>query len=142
MVIEEHSKRENITSGEQKYMKKIFFYTDVLPLLSKEKIAIDKLKDNLKLFMEASDKILLVWHPWSKTEEYLEINRSAVTEEYLNILKEYKKASWGELDESDTMEKAKKKLLSCDAYYGDVSELAFYAQDAKIPVMIRNIEIL
>lgn len=123
-------------------MKKIFFFTDVLPLLSKEKIAIEKLRSNLKLFYEMSDNILLVWHPWSKTEEYLEINKSAVIEEYLDIVDKYKSASWGELDESDTMEKAKEKLLSCDAYYGDVSELAFYAQSAKMPVMIRDINIL
>ena len=123
-------------------MKKIFFFTDVLPLLSKENMAIEKLRSNLKLFYEMSDNILLVWHPWSKTEEYLEINKSAVIEEYLDIVDKYKSASWGELDESDTIEKAKGKLLSCDAYYGDVSELAFYAQNAKMPVMIRNIDIL
>ena len=123
-------------------MKKIFFFTDVLPLLSKENMAIEKLRSNLKLFYEMSDNILLVWHPWSKIEEYLEINKSAVIDEYLDIVDKYKSASWGELDESDTMEKAKEKLLSCDAYYGDVSELAFYAQDAKMPVMIRDINIL
>lgn len=123
-------------------MKKIFFFTDALPLLSKEKIAIEKLRSNLKSFYEASDNILLIWHPWPKTEEYLEINKSAVTCEYLEIVEDYRKASWGELDESDSIEKAKEKLLSCDAYYGDVSELAFYAQNAKMPVMIRNIDIL
>lgn len=123
-------------------MKKIYFFTDVLPLLSKENMAIEKLRSNLKLFYEMSDNILLVWHPWSKTEEYLVMNKSAVIEEYLDIVDKYKSASWGELDESDTMAKAKEKLLSCDAYYGDVSELAFYAQNAKMPVMIRDINIL
>ena len=122
-------------------MKKIFYYTDVLPFLSKERAAIDKLKRNLEIFKEASGDVHLVWHPWSGTEEYLEINRSGAVSEYKSIVEGFLGEGWGELDTSDTYETAKNALFECDAYYGDPSDLAYEAQNSKIPVMFQNLEV-
>nr|WP_297705484.1 hypothetical protein [uncultured Butyrivibrio sp.] len=122
-------------------MKKVFYFTDALPFLAKEGQAIDKLQRNLKIFREASNNIRLVWHPWSKTEEYLKLNNCTVTDEYLSILNNYRQEGWGDLDETDTYDSAKEVLLSCDAYYGDTSDMVYDAQNAKIPVMLQNIEV-
>lgn len=122
-------------------MKKMFYFTDVLPFLGKEELALDKLKRNLELFYQEKDKIKLVWHPWSGTREYLEMNNSGALSEYNRIVDEYISAGWGELDESKTMDDAIKVLLGCDAYYGDTSDLVYEAQNAKIPVMLQNLEV-
>ena len=122
-------------------MRKIFYYTDVLPFLSREKEAIEKLKRNLQVFKASSGEVHLVWHPWTETEAYLKINKSGVVEEYRNIVDEYSSAGWGEFDTSDSYEAVKEVLLGCDGYYGDPSDLAYEAQHAKIPVMFQNLEI-
>ncbi len=122
-------------------MKKIFYYTDVLPFLSKDEKAIDKLQRNLEIFKEAKDKIWLVWHPWHKTGEYLKINKSAVMNRYEKIVDQFRQEGWGELDESATYQDTLQVLLKCDGYYGDVSDMAYEAQNARIPVMLQNLDV-
>ena len=63
-------------------MKKIFYYTDVLPFLSRGEDAIDKLIINLEMFHEAADSIRLIWHPWSGTEKYMENNDFLLLDKY------------------------------------------------------------
>lgn len=123
-------------------MKKVFYYTDVLPFLSKPKAAIAKLKANLDIFKESSENIELIWHPWSRTEEFMKLNKCTVTDEYKKIVEEYKSAGWGRLDESASIEEARDLALSCDAYYGDACNLAFEAKDKGIPVMLQNVDIV
>lgn len=122
-------------------MKRIFYYTDVLPFLSKEDAAIDKLKHNLELFGQNADRITLIWHPWSKTAEYLKLNGSPVLDEYIKIADDYKLGGWGVFDDSLSPEQSKRVLLSCNAYYGDISNLMYDAMEAGLPVMIQNLNI-
>ncbi len=122
-------------------MKKIFYYTDVLPLLSRGEDALNKINRNLKVFKDASQDIKLVWHPWSRTEHYLELNGSELLKQYQDVLETYKYEGWGDLDESDTFAEAKAVLLGCNGYYGDVSDLVYEAQNAGIPVMLQNIDV-
>ena len=122
-------------------MKKVFFYTDVLGFLSREDKAIDKLNRNLTIFKEATDEIYLVWHPWSGTKKYLVINKSAIVDEYIDIVETYRNDNWGVLDESDSFTSSKEVMLSCDAYYGDICDLVYEAQNANIPVMIQSIDV-
>ena len=123
------------------HMKKLFYYTDLLPFLSKPDKAIDKLKRNLSTFKEVSQDIEIIWHPYSRTEEFMEINRCPAMKEYKSLLDEFKAAGWGKVDETSTLAEAKEVLFGCDAYYGDVCDLVYEAKDKGIPVMIRNIEI-
>ena len=123
-------------------MKKVFYYTDVLPFLSKPKAAIAKLKANLDIFKESSENIELIWHPWSRTEEFMKLNKCAVTDEYKNIIEEFKAAGWGTLDETKTLEDARDVLLGCDAYYGDLGELAIEAKNKNMPLLLQNIDAL
>ncbi len=122
-------------------MKRMFYFTDVLPFLGKEREALDKLRRNLELFYREKDKLRLVWHPWSGTRKYLELNGSGALDEYDRIITEYVDGGWGELDKSATMADAREVMLGCDAYYGDVSDLVYDAQNAKMPVMLQNIEV-
>ena len=122
-------------------MKKIFYYTDVTPLLGRGDAAIEKMIRNLKTFKAASGEIKLVWHPWSGTEYYLELNDSDVIERYHRIVEEYRTEAWGDMDESSSFDKARETLLTCDGYYGDVSDLVYEAQKAGIPVMLQDIDV-
>ena len=122
-------------------MKKIFYYTDVLPFLGRGEAAMEKLKHNLEIFREAFDSIRLVWHPWSGTEKYMELNSFPMLEEYRGIVENFRCEGWGDLDESSSVDKAKKVLLDCHGYYGDVSELAYEAQNAGIPVMLQDVDV-
>ena len=122
-------------------MKKIFYYTDVLPFLSREDEALKKLKRNLEIFKGASRDIHVIWHPWSGTEQYLEINKSRIVSEYRKIVEEYCSEGWGDFDVTDTYQAAQEVLFSCDAYYGDPSDLAYEAQNAKLPVMFQSLDV-
>ncbi len=119
-------------------MKKLFYYTDVLPLLGKGELAIGKLQRNLEIFRNASDQIHLVWHPYLDTVKYLELNASPFLEPYQHILKTFQEEGWGELDESRDPTTV---LRECNAYYGDVCDLIYEAQNLHLPVMIQNIEL-
>ncbi|MBE5825979.1 MAG: hypothetical protein E7307_05010 [Butyrivibrio sp.] len=121
-------------------MKKIFYYTDALPILSRGKDAINKINRNLEVF-KAEKNIKLIWHPWSGMLKYLELNSSDVIDEYKEIADKYLKEGWGEMDRSKSLSEAREILLGCDGYYGDVCDLIYDAQNADIPVMIQNIDV-
>jgi hypothetical protein len=123
-------------------MKKIFYYTDALPFLAQEESAINKLIHSLEVFRSSSPEIRLVWHPWSGTEECLRINNSKALERYQEIVDEYRAAAWGDLDVSNTFAEAKELMLGCDGYYGDISNLAYEAENAGMPVMIQNLTVV
>ncbi len=122
-------------------MKKVFYYTDVLPLLDRNREALDKIERSLSIFHESKEKIQLVWHPWSKTVEYLKLNNSDILNSYIRVVQKYRDEGWGVIDESDTFQGAKSVLFDCDAYYGDVSNLAYEAQLSNMPVMLQNYEV-
>ncbi len=122
-------------------MKTIFYYTDVLPILGRGEEAINKIIRSLEAFQEASDRVKLIWHPWSGTERYLELNHSDVLDKYRGIVEEFRSEAWGKLDESRSLEETKEVLLKCNGYYGDISDLVYDAQSASIPVMLQNIDI-
>lgn len=118
-------------------MKRIFYYTDVLPILSKKEVALEKIKYNLSVFEKHKDDVQLIWHPYSKMQEYLEKNRSSVIDAYISMVEEFKSAGWGELDTSEDVIAV---LESCDAYYGDVSDLVYYVTESHKPAMQINYE--
>ena len=122
-------------------MKKIFYYTDVLPFLGRGEDALDKLIYNLEIFRDVADKIRLVWHPWSGTEKYMELNGASVLAKYRDVVEKYRSDGWGDLDESDTFEKTCMVMRGCDGYYGDVSDLVYEAQNAGIPVMLQDVDV-
>lgn len=119
-------------------MKKLLYYTDVLPFLSKGEIAIDKLLRNFELLSSQSDKIRVVWHPYIKSEEYMKLNDFKYMDKYMQILQDYKKEGWGDFDECDD---PKALADSCDAYYGDYSDAVYFMQESKKPVMIENFDV-
>jgi hypothetical protein len=127
--------------GEECEVKKIFYYTDFLPILFHGEKALEKLKRNLQIFRDAAEKVQLVWHPYSKNIEYLEKNNSPFTEEYSEIVNTFRSDSWGVLDETATYADAKEVLFTCDAYYGDCCNLAFDANVKGLPVMFQNVEV-
>ena len=114
-------------------MKRVFYYTDVLPLLSRQEAAISKIKKNMEFFYSHRDEVELVWHPYEQMMTYLEMNDSPVREEFLELLQEFQSAGWGVLDEN---ENPKDVLQRCDAYYGDASDLAWYACESGSPALL------
>ncbi|WP_026521614.1 hypothetical protein [Butyrivibrio sp. VCB2001] len=122
-------------------MKKIFYYTDVLPFLTREQEAIEKLKKNLDIFQENSENIRVIWHPMTGTVECLEFNKSVILEDYKKVVKEFVESGWGDYDTTESYTDVKELMMTCSGYYGDISNFSYDAQFAKIPVMIQNVGI-
>ena len=120
-------------------MKVIFYYTDVLPILSKGEAAIAKLKYNLDFFRERQEDVCLVWHPYSRMEELLQKNNCALLHAYQQVVADYKAAGWGIFDESEDVIG---RLQECDAYYGDVSDLPYYSCEAGHPALLIDYDCL
>lgn len=119
-------------------MKRLLYYTDVLPILSKKEIALNKIKRNLSIFASNADKIKVIWHPYIRTEEFMIINEFEFLNEYRQIVLDFKDKELGEFDESKDL-----KVLAdtCDAYYGDYSDAVYYMQENKKPVMIESFDV-
>ena len=119
-------------------MKRIFYYTDVLPLLTKGDKAMEKLKENMEFFKAHQDEVSLVWHPFLQIGEYLQKNDSDVYEDFLEIYRWFVSEGFGELDESEDVISV---VQSCDGYYGDASDLAWYACDSGSPALLIDYDV-
>ena len=120
-------------------MRKILYYTDLMPFLTDSKKAISKLKKNFEIFNENKDKIRLVWHPYTRTEEFLRLNNSECIDEYKSLIAEYSSADFVDFDESTDVEGL---AATCDAYYGDYSDIISYFTEKNKPVMLQNVDII
>lgn len=116
--------------------KKVILYVSGLPMYSEygDK-ALDKLEDNLRLFEENKDKIMLWWRPQTQMRTLLGLLSVELVERYDALLANYKERGWGICDESDDEERA---VEYCDAYYGEVCEMQRMAQQRRKPVMIEQ----
>ncbi len=119
-------------------MKKILFYTDLMPFLSDSEKALSKLQKNLEIFKSYNNEIRLVWHPYSRTEEFLKLNNCEFIDDYLKIIDYFKTNDLGEYNEQDDYAELAR---TCDAYYGDYSDMIPYFQENNKPVMIQNINL-
>ncbi len=116
--------------------KKVLLFEDGIPIYTEfGKKALDKLKENLELFKENSDKVVPWWRPQSQIRTALSLMDSEMLSEYNNIVDQYLNDGYGiydtETDDDIALEK-------CDAYYGEQNSTVNLLK-GKVPVMIEAI---
>lgn len=129
---------ESIVRREDGGRKKLVLSAnDISAFLTYGEKALDKLEEALAVFEKMRDQITLWWRPQSAMADHLRKVSPALTERYLAILNQYKKAGWGICDESDNIDRA---VELCDAYYGNMNAILQPFQNAGKPIMIAQIE--
>ena len=120
--------------------KKIIFYnTGITALLGNEEKMLEKMKYVFGVFKEQLDDVVLLWRPHPLIQSTIQSMKPQLWAEYEKIVNEYKEQGWGIYDDSAELDRA---ITLADAYYGDSSSVVQLCQEAKIPVMIQNAEIL
>ena len=119
-------------------MKKIFYYTDVCMLLSKEDKELEKISRCLDVFDESKDCVRIVWGLYPNTKKSLSDLNPKVAKRFEALLQDFQKKGLGDIVETDDL---KDEMMKCDAYYGDINELLYYAKQNKMPIMIANIDV-
>ncbi len=119
-------------------MKRLFYYTDICMLLSKEEKGFEKIRRCLDIFEENRDSLTIVWGLPASQRKDLALLNPNVAEGFDTLLDDFRKRGLGEIIETEDLLTV---LTGCDAYYGDASELTYYAKKDHIPVMIADVEL-
>lgn len=120
--------------------KKIVFYnTSITALLQHEEKMFQKMEDVFCIFKENKENVALLWRPHPLIKATIESMRPQLWKAYEQIVNEYKAEGWGIYDDTADLNRA---IALSDAYYGDPSSVVHLCQEAEIPVMIQDVEIL
>ncbi len=107
-------------------------------LLSKEEKELEKISRCLDIFEENKDSLHIVWGLYSNTKKNLSDLNPGVAKSFEKLLEDFCERGLGEIVEDDDL---KGVLMTCDAYYGDINELLYYAKKEHIPAMIANVDL-
>ena len=118
--------------------KRLFFYTDICPLLSREDDAINKIRRVLAEFEKHRDEIYVVWTVYEQFPKQIEDLNARMGEAFIEQVEVFNDMGIGEFVISDS---PRDVLKTCDAFYGDVNEILYYAKEYRIPAMLSNIDI-
>lgn len=115
--------------------KVIFYNTSVTALLKDSEAMMKKIKENLQIFEENREDVVLLWRPHPLTEATLASMRPELMGEYGEMVCRYREAGWGIYDDSPSMDRA---IAVSDGYYGDWSSIVWLYQKTGKPIMIQN----
>lgn len=116
--------------------KKVLLYVNsASTLFQYREQMLEKLKRVLQTFYEKREEVLLVWYPQKAVRCNEEVFAPEVYAAYCDILKEYRDAGWGILEESEDVAEI---IGSVDAYYGDADPATELVRKAGKPVMIAD----
>ena len=116
--------------------KKIILYnTSVGTILRGDKAYLEKLKDVLNYFKSQND-VVLWWRPHPLSTATYDSMRTALLDEYITLINEYKTAGYGVYDDTPDLQRA---IICSDAYYGDWSSLIALYQLTGKPVLFQSI---
>ena len=115
--------------------KVIFYNTSVTALLKDSEAMMNKIKENLQIFEENREDVVLLWRPHPLTEATLASMRPELMGEYGEMVCRYREAGWGIYDDSPSMDRA---IAVSDGYYGDWSSIVWLYQKTGKPIMIQN----
>ncbi len=119
--------------------KIILYNTGLSALLNENEKMIAKIRDNLLIFKENSEDVILLWRPHPLIEATLKSMRPGLLEEYKEITDSFKNEDWGIFDDTPNLDRA---IAISDAYYGDWSSLVTLYKETGKPIMIQNCEVL
>ena len=119
--------------------KKVIFYnTSIGSLLSGREKHIEKMKWVFDIFQKHPE-VVLWWRPHPLELSTVESMVPQLTEQYIDMRKQYQESQIGILDESTDLHRA---IAISDAYYGDWSSVVQLYKAVKKPVLFKNIAIL
>ncbi len=117
--------------------KKVIFYnTSVSALLEYDEKMLRKIEAVLEIFKMRREDAALLWRPHPLIQATIESMRPHLWQQYKEIVDQYKAEGWGIYDDTADMDRA---VAISDAYYGDPSSLVRLCAEAKIPVVIQNV---
>jgi hypothetical protein len=120
--------------------KKVILYnTSVTALLQHEDKMLVKMRSVFETFKESVDDVALLWRPHPLIKATIESMRPELWADYEKLVEEYRAEGWGIYDDSAELDRA---IALSDAYYGDHSSLVQLCQQAGMPVMIQDVEIV
>lgn len=122
-------------NGEKK--KIILYNTTIDALLKHSETYMNKLKSVLDLF-RLEKGVVLLWRPHPLLVTTIKSMRSALYQEYMEIVKVYQEENWGIYDETADIDRA---IILSDAYYGDGSSVVELYKVTGKPIMIQNCEL-
>lgn len=128
-----------IENPDESWKKVIFYNTSLSAFLKNSDTYLDKVEDVLRIFKENKEDIALLWRPHPLFMQTLESMRAELKARYIEIAQKYKDEGWGIYDESAELDRA---IAVSDGYYGDWSSVVQLCQEAGLPIMIQNIEII
>ena len=130
---------ERLISRKDGTRRKVIFYnTSVDAFLKKDEAMLEKIKENLRIFYQNRDEIILLWRPHPLMEATLTSMRPDLYRKYMEIVNGYRAAGFGIYDDSANMERA---IAISDAYYGDWSSIVWLYKQTGKPIMIQNVEV-
>lgn len=127
--------KEMLYNKEGRRKKVVVFSMSSSSVMDHKEKALDKLQRVLKMFEENREEICLIWWWDATTEKILRNNYHDLWKQFQIIVNEYKKQSWGILQEKNDLEFMAE--LS-DAYYGDGSVLSQTMVMMGKKVMLQN----
>lgn len=120
--------------------KKIIFYnTSIAALLGYREKMLEKMKWVFGIFKENVDEVALLWRPHPLIESTVKSMIPWLWIEYEKLVKQYKEDGWGIYDDTTDLNRA---VTLSDAYYGDGSSVVQLCQEAQMPVMIQNADVM
>ncbi|MBQ7678379.1 MAG: hypothetical protein IJT34_00825 [Butyrivibrio sp.] len=118
--------------------KVILYNTGVTAMLENDEEMLAKIRDNLSIFYENREDVVLLWRPHPLIEATLSSMRPQLLTQWQQIVAQYRAAGWGIYDDTPELDRA---IAVSDAYYGDWSSLVQLYQQTGKPIMIQNCEI-
>lgn len=117
----------------------ILYNTSINALLEYQEKMLEKMRSVFQVFWENKDTIALLWRPHPLIEATINSMRPQLWKKYQELIEEYIAGGWGIYDDSP---KLNRSIALCDAYYGDNSSLVCLCQEAGIPIMLQNTDVL
>ena len=98
-----------------------------------------KMRFVFETFKESVDDMALLWRSYPLIKATIEFMRPELWVDYEKLVEEYRAEGWGIYDDSAELDRA---IALSDAYCGDHSSLVQLCQQAGMPVMIQDVEIV
>ena len=118
--------------------KVILYNTGITAMLEHDDEMMSKIRDNLTVFYENREDVILLWRPHPLMEATLASMRPQLLKEWRELVAGYREAGWGIYDDTPDLDRA---IAITDAYYGDWSSVVQLYQKTGKPIMIQNPEI-
>ncbi len=118
--------------------KTIAYFVTVSFLAEHGAGSVEKIKKNLEIFEENSDKIKVIWISQC-VKDNMEMLDKTVADDFREAVEGFKKTGIGEYIEDLPVSENRRIAKECDAYYGDPSSLALRFFYEHKPVMIQSV---